>query len=179
VKGFYQSFGFVNSALFSLACFALSACANGNIPQYTAVGSGSNSSTTSLVSSASTTAQGAYTCPLDPNVPVVNDVNFNGTDQFTVCSDSSAPSQILIHGRTNSSDQICVIPAESTSSGVVAFTNVTIQCPEVQSGGIYVSYPNVVFNAVYIVEAPFAAQLMTCLETGENCPSTYSYGVFQ
>jgi hypothetical protein len=165
------------AVVFTVLALTVFSCANGATSPYTTV---SNSSSETLASgTTSPTIQGNYTCPLDPNVQAVNDPNLNGTDEYKVCKDTSAPSQILIHGETQVANQVCVIPALSTASGVVAYTNQTIQCPMVASGGIYVNYAGLTYNAVYIVEAQNSAQLLTCLQTGYNCPSTYSYGVFQ
>lgn len=167
-----------NVVLFTLLALTTFSCANGPSAQYNKLSS-SSSSQTLAGGTTSPTIEGDYTCPLDPNVQAVNDPNLNGTDEFKVCKDASAPSQILIHGETQVANQVCVIPAYNSPTGVVAYTQETIQCPMVSSGGIYVSYPGITFNAVYIVEAQNSAQLVTCLQTGYNCPSTYSYGVFQ
>jgi hypothetical protein len=165
-----------NVAVLTFLALTAFSCANGASTKFNSV----TSSTETLAGgTTSPTIEGSYTCPLDPNVQAVDDPNLDGTDEYKVCKDISAPSQILIHGETEVANQVCVIPAESTSTGVVPFTNLTIQCPMVTSGGIYISYPGITFNAVYIVEAQNSAQLVTCLQSGYNCPSTYSYGVFQ
>jgi hypothetical protein len=167
-----------NAVVFTFFALTAFSCANGATTPYNQLTT--SSSTESLAGgTTSPTVQGDYTCPLDPNVVAVNDPNLDGTDEYKVCKDTSAPSQILIHGETETSDQICVIPALSTATGVVAYTSQTIQCPMIVAGGVNVSYPGLTYNAVYIVEAGASAQLLTCLQTGYNCPSTYSYGVFQ
>jgi hypothetical protein len=166
-----------NVVSFTLLALTAFSCANGATTPYSQLSSISSSQVASGTSDP--TVEGAYNCPLDPNVQAINDPNINGTDEYKVCKDTSAPSQILIHGETEISNQVCVIPAYSSPTGVVAYTQETIQCPMVTAGGIYVNYAGLSFNAVYIVEAQNSAQLVTCLQTGYNCPSTYSYGVFQ
>ncbi len=170
-----------NVVSFTLLALATFSCANSANTLYGQTSTSSNSTMLSGTAGSSLT-QGSYTCPLDPNVVPINDPYLNGTDEFKVCKDASAPNQILIHGETEISNQICVIPAYSSPTGVVAYTQETIQCPMLTSGsttGVNVSYPGLTFNAVYIVEAQNSEQLLSCLQTGQNCPSSYSYGVFQ
>jgi hypothetical protein len=175
MKLFYRSSNFIFLATMSLVA---TSCANGAKPNYNAA-TNSAESVSPFVANGGTVTNGSFTCPLNPNVTPKNDTNFNGTDQFTVCVNPQVSGEIMINGETNSANQICVFPAVSTAAGVVANTSVQIQCPMLQSGGITLSYPNITYNAVYIVEAPYAAQMLYCLESGQNCPATYSYGEFQ
>ena len=137
-----------------------------------------NSSTSSALSSSSsgTTTIDGYTCPASPNI-IPNQTNTQGAeDNYTVCTNGTA-GQIFITGNTTSSDQICVFPVLSSNNVGTPNLSVQIQCPFASGGnGVTLSYSSINFNAVAIVEAPYAVQMYDCLAYGGTCPN-YSYGL--
>jgi hypothetical protein len=140
---------------------------------YYKVGNSSASAITASNPNGTTTIQG-YSCPNSPNVTPMQNNTTGANNQFTVCT-SSTPGQIFITGTTTTSNQICVFPVLSSNNIGTPVLNTQIQCPFATGNGVTLSYAGINFNAVAIVEAPFAVQMYNCLANGGQCPN-YAYG---
>ena len=169
-----------------IAITALSGCGNlmkANLPtppkssQQTA-----NPATSSTVSS----VNGNFTCPNQANVLPDVDVYLNGSDDFTVCPSTQNATDILIHGKTQISAQICVCPVSYVDSTHVywkpdvATGAPLFQCSDETSAGVTETFTNMNYNAVYIVEGPYKDAMIACLVEGNAyaCPH-YSFGEFR
>lgn len=127
-----------------------------------------------------------FICPSSPNVVPYYDVNFDGTDRFKVCESGVATEKIAIYGRTKSANTLCAFPALSTGSGLQLFQNgassAYSQCARMDIGDPVITFDKgISFNAVFIVEAPYEAQMRNCLtlRAPSLCPQPYSFGVFR
>ncbi len=131
-------------------------------------------------------ATSAYNCPWTANVMPDYDPNDNGTDQYTVCPSNSNTSDILVNGNTETSQDFCVIPADYVDSEnvyVIGNTSTNLpwyKCAPVTSGGADLSFPELNFNYVYIVESQNLQSMIECLISGNSitCPD-YSAGKFR
>ena len=129
-----------------------------------------------------------YNCPTSPNVVPDYDYLFDGSGQYRVCKKKDSDSDILIHGRTSLSNSICIFPAHFvdvttvyTRPDPMAPALPWFKCFQIAEAGIFASFPNTSFNAVFIVERGAEYQMRDCLKNGGNyytCPS-YSFGKFR
>jgi hypothetical protein len=127
-----------------------------------------------------------YTCPDNPNVVPDYDWYHDGSEQFTVCPKNTSIYDILVHGKTHSSDTICVYPTQVIDSQhVYVKPDVTTGLPlsvciKIADTGVYANFDQINFNAAFIVEQPDDAAMRTCLYQGNytNCPR-YSFGKFR
>lgn len=137
-------------------------------------------------SSSFTINSNQFACPSSPNVLPDYDSRLDGTGRYTVCATPSSKSRILVHGKTTSSKQICIYPAQVIDQKHVYVkpdlsTNLPWnQCSEIIDGGVTAQFDSIEFNAVFIVEEPDQAQMTSCLIGGNyySCP-TYSFGKFR
>ncbi len=131
-----------------------------------------------------TASEGAYLCPAGPNAIPVRDVNFDGTQRYTVCSNPNDPTKALIKGTSSTSAMICAYPLQYidlnrfvyklSPSGLPLF-----QCASVASTGRFeISFPSTNYNAVVIVDYTDQLSMSRCLVSGQTCPH-YSMGRFQ
>jgi hypothetical protein len=137
-------------------------------------------------SSSSNTSSNAYRCPSSTNVFPDEEYALNGGGRYTVCTTSKSAANILVHGTTSRSNRVCIYPAQvideqhvyvkpDTSTGLPWH-----QCSEISDLGVPASFPNINYNAVFIVEGPDESAMTSCLMGGNYfaCPE-YSFGQFR
>jgi len=120
----------------------------------------------------------------------------DGSGFYEVCTHNENANDIMIHGETYFSDQICVFPAEVIDSTGqiflkqdIAHNSILYKCVRAEDGGAPVRFDFTNYNAFFIVEQPNFNQMLSCLTApgGPNyyaCPNTsgsgyYSYGRFR
>ncbi|OFZ21749.1 MAG: hypothetical protein A2X94_15795 [Bdellovibrionales bacterium GWB1_55_8] len=167
------------------ATVLLSACGNLSVPSVKKVPAGSYV-TGPLVSADSPTTDDGFTCPSKPNVVPDYDWSFDDSGQYTVCQKRESRADIKIHGTTSDSNTICIFPVQYVDDEHI-YTKPDLttgaplaQCIQISPAGVFANFPDINFNAVFIVEKPYLAQMKTCLAAGNyyGCPA-YSYGVFR
>jgi hypothetical protein len=131
-----------------------------------------------------------FSCPTQPNVLEEYDDDLRDTGKFTVCSSRTSAFSIRVHGRTKSSDSICVFPAQYIdqtrivakvdSRGYPIVTCASASDIPAGGTGLVFEFANTNFNAVFIVERPYRDQMQMCLFSNNPyaCPE-YSYGKFR
>jgi hypothetical protein len=127
-----------------------------------------------------------YNCPGSPNVTPDSDTNLDGTDYFTVCTSKTADDNLLVHGSTEHSGTICVIPvmgSDDQNMQPVADPSshqLLMQCVSASSSGASVSFSSAQFNGVLIVESQDANGMISCMYSGDynTCPN-YSFGMIR
>lgn len=128
----------------------------------------------------------AFSCAEQPNVLPDYDETFDGARRYTVCRSRNNQTDIQVHGQTAGSKSICVFPAqEINSTHIYAKPDLVTgglvhHCAEITENGVIASFPNVNFNAAFIVEGEDFQQMQACLVVGNywGCPN-YSYGKFR
>jgi len=150
-----------------------------NLPPADATG---HTTIAAVTAPALSTDNGQYTCPSSPNVVPsgsnVNPTNAAGTaafDNFTVCKDTATPSQILIHGSTESSNTLCVYPVLNQTL-LYSGSSLMVQCQPITSSGVVINF-GTTFDSVIIVESQNESAMTSCLVNGylASCPQ-YSIG---
>lgn len=130
------------------------------------------------------TSDGAYLCPASPNVLPARDVNFDGTQRYTVCANPADKTKALVKGTSSSSAMVCAYPVQYVDtnrfvyklspSGLPMF-----QCANVASSGRFeISFPSTNYNALVVVDYADQLSMSRCLVNGQTCPN-YSMGRFQ
>lgn len=130
-----------------------------------------------------TSGGGSGTCS-SRNVTPVRDVNFDGRDVYSACSDSSNASKVRIVGETSSPNpSVCVFPAEQKPDGSVLPKKDALGSPIVLCGlvdatsGSTFEFVSTRFNAVFVAPLLDKARMISCLAANSpsSCPN-YSYG---
>lgn len=174
--------GAVALCLLIAGAVTLSGCGNNFMPERTAPRG--SYETHSAASTGTTDPDADYICPpeYEPNVKPDYDWDLDGTGYYRVCTNREAPANLKIHGRTSTSDVICVFPAKALGGSVKVWRDARgaafSQCAQVSSAGAYVSLPvEMDPNAFFIVEGPDDAKMHLCLELGNItlCPH-FSFG---
>lgn len=135
-----------------------------------------------------------YNCPYSPNVVPDYDWMLDGSGHFEVCSHKENQTDLLVHGQTHYSDEICLFPAEVVNSTGQIFLKLDLatngllyKCIQADEGGVAARFDFTNFNALFIVEKPYLNQMLSCLSgpagpsyfACPNNPGYYSYGRFR
>jgi hypothetical protein len=127
-----------------------------------------------------------YRCPSSPNVMPNWDRAIDGSGRYTVCPSRTDFANILIHGKTSVSNEICVFPAQYISETNIYTkpaadgTGAMNACIQATQTGVYASFKEINYNAVFIVEKRNHQQMVDCLilKNYNFCPE-FSFGVFR
>lgn len=134
-----------------------------------------------------------YSCSDNYNITPNNSSYSDRTGYYSVCTALGVANywNILVHGKTSTSDTICVFPAQEGTDGDFAWirdparNEPTSLCAPATASGAYFSFPTlsrakIGFNSVMIVEAPDLESMKRCLVQHFNtqCPN-FSSGRFR
>lgn len=130
-------------------------------------------------------------CSSAPNV-TGQGYNNDLQNQYRVCSSPSSASvnTIKIFAEDQSSKNVCVYPVRVNGSQVAIYPQY-VQCTTTRNSGTSLSFGNLTFNAVYVVDSNVASQFNFCvnysISTGsslsacasqQNIGLNYGYGQF-
>ena len=103
---------------------------------------------------------GAAACASSPNV-VGQGYNNSLQNQYRVCNAGSV-GNITLYPEDDATKNICVIPVKVVGSQSAVFTQFA-KCTTIKASGVSMSFGNLGFNAVYVVDYNAAYQFNRCL----------------
>lgn len=135
-----------------------------------------------------------YECPSEANIEPRWDEWMDGSNFFKACTQKDDASAIRLHGKTATSDTVCVFPAQTDQSqGAVALLNPSgspiFSCLKAQTAsgdldsGIEYLFKGLSYDAIFVVEMPVRNAMIQCLTVNQGgrsadfslCPN-FSFG---
>jgi hypothetical protein len=174
-------------SLWALLAVTATACGSFN-EQRAKAPDGVYGSSTQLSQDPVPDAERNFRCPDSPNAKPDYDRDFDGSGFYRVCPSLVSPYDVLIRGKTHSSDTICVWPAEYINQGTVYLKpdrpggTPQVSCYNIHDNpnGVLASFLATRYNSVFVVEGQYKDQMAACLPGGNYflCPP-YSFGKFR